>query len=364
MTKPIAVLIINCLQGGGAERSVLTLGQGFHDLGYAVHILRFKPLVEYDLNPNLNYHLLKFKPYKLIPGNFKYSLFAKKVDNYILRNIGQPDVALANLERPDRVMVHSKLPNILHVIRNTVSREFNLENNPKRQAIIEDLRKVYSSHPCICVSKGVEDDMNAVFGASVKTHTIYNAFDQPLIEAMANEKIDLAKIGLHEKNYLIHLGSFKYQKAHDVLLNAYAKSTQKYPLVLVGQGKLFEETQALAKELGLTEKVKFLGFHKNPYPLVKQAKAMVLSSRFEGFVRVVGEALALGIPVVSTDCPSGPSELLPTSSLVPVDDVQSLTEMMNDCMENSEKYFVPFDEKFLPVNIAKQYVEYLQRIKS
>lgn len=58
----IAVLIISNLKGGGAERSVLTLGQGFYDLGYQVHILRFKSFTEYDLNPNLNYHITKLIP--------------------------------------------------------------------------------------------------------------------------------------------------------------------------------------------------------------------------------------------------------------------------------------------------------------
>ena len=60
--KKIAVLVINCLQGGGAERSVLTLGQGFYELGYAVHVVRFKPLVEYELSDTLTYHLIRFKP--------------------------------------------------------------------------------------------------------------------------------------------------------------------------------------------------------------------------------------------------------------------------------------------------------------
>ena len=84
ITKKV-VLVINCLQGGGAERSVLTLGQGFYELGYEVHILRFKPLVEYDLNPNLNYHMIRFKPYKLILNSqLRYQLFAAKVDKYIL----------------------------------------------------------------------------------------------------------------------------------------------------------------------------------------------------------------------------------------------------------------------------------------
>ena len=56
--KKTVLLVINCLQGGGAERVVLTLGQGLYELGYEVHILRFKPLVQYDLSPNLTYHVL------------------------------------------------------------------------------------------------------------------------------------------------------------------------------------------------------------------------------------------------------------------------------------------------------------------
>lgn len=95
--KKIAVLVINCLQGGGAERSVLTLGQGFYELGFDVHIVRFKPLVEYDLNPNLNYHLVRFKPYKLIPGETRrYKVFARVIDHYISDNIGKPNIVLSN----------------------------------------------------------------------------------------------------------------------------------------------------------------------------------------------------------------------------------------------------------------------------
>ena len=129
ITKKV-VLVINCLQGGGAERSVLTLGQGFYELGYEVHILRFKPLVEYDLNPNLNYHMIRFKPYKLILNSqLRYQLFAAKVDKYILSEIGKPNIILSNLYASDRIMTHSKLPNLMYVIRNTVSNKFELTNN-------------------------------------------------------------------------------------------------------------------------------------------------------------------------------------------------------------------------------------------
>lgn len=381
-TQKIALLIINCLQGGGAERSVLTLGQGFYELGYEVHLLRFKPLVEYDLNPNLTYHLIKFKPYKLIPGSLlRYKLFAKVVDDYIIKNIGQPDIVLSNLERPDRVMTHSKLDNVIHVIRNTVSKEFNISDNAdSSDPKINDLINVYGKHPCVCVSKGVQKDLDALLGKEVVTTTIYNAFDKPLINQMASEPINnnfytnyqsvtnkekskLLREVIESGNYIIHVGSFKPQKAHDVLLKAYAKSTQKYPLLLVGQGKNFEEIKRLSYELGIDEQVFFLGFHKNPYPFVKRAKLFVLSSRFEGFVRVIAEALALGTPVISTDCPSGPSELLSEKHLVPVDDIENLSRKMNLAMENPNDFKATLDDKFLPKNVAQQYVDFLSAIK-
>lgn len=369
--KKIAVLIINCIQGGGAERSVLTLGQGFYELGFDVHIVRFKPLVEYDLNPNLHYHLVKFRPFKLIPGNVtRHRLFSKVVDRYILQNIAQPDIVLSNLERPDRVMCHSQLDNVLHVIRNTVSKEFGIDLISKQpKSVIKELKDIYRHHPCVCVSKGVENDMNALFGDSVTTTTIYNAFDKPLIESMGNESIDdslpeeVQKL-INSGDYIINVGSFKPQKAHEVLLGAYAKSTRNYPLVLVGQGKQMEQMKGLAKELGIAERVYFLGFHKNPYPFIKHAKLFVLSSRFEGFVRVVAEAQALNVPVISTDCPSGPSELLPSENLVPVDDIEALANKISDAMARPEHYRVSFDEKYLPSNIANQYVDYLASLNT
>lgn len=381
-TKKTALLIINCLQGGGAERSVLTLGQGFHELGYDVHLLRFKPLVEYDLNPNLTYHLIKFKPYKLIPGSLlRYKIFAKVVDDYVLKVIGQPDIVLSNLERPDRVMTHSKLDNVMHVIRNDVSNDFNIPygatvDHPK----IKDLIQVYGSHPCVCISKGVESDLKELLGDSVVTTTIYNPFDISLINDLAQEPFsesiynndrnislssrddDILRNVLSSGNYIVHVGSFKYQKAHDVLLKAYAQSKQLYPLVLVGQGKLLEDTVTLASSLGLTDKVFFLGFQKNPYPYIKSAKLMVLSSRFEGFGRVIAESLALGTPVISTDCPSGPREILPLSNLVPVDDIETLSHKIDSALDEITGVDVSLDDKFLPVNIAKKFESFLNTL--
>lgn len=367
--RPSIVLVINSIQGGGAERSVMTLGQGFFELGYAVHIITFSKTVEYELNPKLHYHLLDYKKYRLYPVRaLRYRILAKALENYIAQHIPNCQLVLSNLVRADRMLQYVTAYRAGHIIRNTFSAEYQTALQKHRAKTIRQYGAIYANHPCVCVSQGVEDDFKQVFGDKVKTVTIYNAFDQPLIEKMAKEAISVG-ISTTEKDdyltqadlvqgYILHVGKFKYAKAHDVLIKAYAKSSQQYPLVLLGKGPLFEPMQALAEELGVRQKIRFLGFNKNPYPYVKQAKALVLSSRFEGFVRVVAEALTLDTPVISTDCPSGPNEMLPPHNLVAVDDIEAMAKKMTEVMANPSNFFVQFDNKLLPSCIAQKYVDY------
>lgn len=349
----VIVLVINCLQGGGAEQSVLTLAEGFYQLGYEVHVIRFKPTVAYALSPNIHFHLVNFKLYKLIPSTaLRYQMFCQRLDAYILKHIGRPLLVLANLERADKVLRYSQLPNVFHVIRNTISQEISLAKRQNKPINIAELRQVYQSQPCVAISEGVAKDFKETLELN-NIVTIYNPIDAPYIQKLATEyQVD-------EQNFILHVGSFKYQKAHDTLLKAYAKSSQRYPLYLVGEGKLIEENKNLAEQLGIDKQIKFVGFKSNPYPYIKQAKLLVLSSRFEGFGRVIAEALAVDTPVVSTNCPYGPSELLPTKNLVAVDDIDALASLLDEAMQSPQDFSVPFSETFLPKNIASQYLALL-----
>lgn len=355
--KKIVVLIINCLQGGGAERSVLSLGQGFYEIGYEVHIIRFKPLVEYDLNPRLNYHLIKFKPYKLIPSEqLGHKLFARKLDRYILDNIGQPDIILSNLQRADNVVAYSSLPNITYIIHNTISLEYKFDTVKNINHVRNKLINTYSRHPCVCVSDGVKQDFIESLGNITPMTTINNPIDQHEIKQLATAFIP------KYSNYIIHVGSFKKVKHHDVLLKAYAKTDQSLPLLLLGQGKLKSEIEALITELGLTEKVFLLGFQKNAYPYMKHAKFKVLTSSQEGLPMVILEALAIGTPVISTDCQSGPKEMLPEYNLMPVGDIDAIANKMSQAMQNSEQFVTVFDASYLPTQIAQKHIDFIKLV--
>lgn len=352
-----ALLVINCLQGGGAERFVLTLGQGLYELGFEVHIVRFKPLVEYEINPNLNYHLIRYKPYKLIPSiTGRDKLFAAALDRYVLSKIGEPTIVLSNLDRADSVLSHSRLPNIVNVIHNTISLEYKLDEINNSERIKAKLIDIYSKHPCVCVSRGVMEDFIESFGKITPITAIHNPIDREAVQKLADAFVP------EYQNYIIHVGSFKEAKRHDILLNAYAQTDQSIPLLLLGQGKHKKDMEQLAIELGLKDKVVFLGFCANPYPYIKHAQFKILTSDWEGFAIVIAEALALGTPVISTDCPSGPKELLPAANLMPKGDIDAITATLKRAMQNPKQFYAKFDEELLPTVIAQKYLDFSQNI--
>ncbi|MFM0396511.1 glycosyltransferase [Paraburkholderia phytofirmans] len=133
------------------------------------------------------------------------------------------------------------------------------------------------------------------------------------------------------------------QKDHKTLLRAYAQLRERgrceAALVLIGDGRDRGELEQLADQLGIGASVQFLGFCANPLPYIRQAEMLVLSSRYEGCAVVLGEAMALGTPVLSTDCPTGPRDMLEGGKagvLVPVGDVDAMALAMERLLTDTE----------------------------
>ena len=259
---------------------------------------------------------------------------------------------LSNLDRADSILSNSKLPNIFYVIHNTVSLLYKFDNTNAADTLKSKMINIYSKHPCICVSKGAEKDFVESFGNITPTIAIHNPVDRDYIQKLGDVFTP------EYQDYIVHVGSFKEAKRHDVLLKAYARTDQSMPLLLLGKGKLKDEIEQLVVELNLEEKVVFLGFQENPFPYIKHAKFKVLTSDWEGFALVIAEALVLGTPVISTDCPSGPSELLPDNNLMPMSDVDAISEKLSLAMKNPEQFFSEFDGSLLPITIAKKYIAF------
>ena len=104
----------------------------------------------------------------------------------------------------------------------------------------------------------------------------------------------------------------------------------------------------------MTDKVIFAGFHSNPYPLIKNADLLVLSSDFEGLPTVLLESLSLSTPAISSDCPSGPREILPSNNLFPQDNIDKLAEFLS--VPDYSIYKVELPDKFYADTIAKKHL--------
>jgi glycosyltransferase involved in cell wall biosynthesis len=142
-------------------------------------------------------------------------------------------------------------------------------------------------------------------------------------------------------HFWLGIGRLVQPKGFHLLLEAYARAAKQRALpylVIAGDGPMRTALEEQAVRLGIERQVHFTGHLRNPYPLIRQAHLLILSSLHEGLPTVLVEALALGTPVVSTDCGSGPRELLDNGRLgrlVNVDDVPALAEALLDSLDNA-----------------------------
>ena len=164
---------------------------------------------------------------------------------------------------------------------------------------------------------------------------------------------------------IVTVGSMKPVKNHELLLRAFARLDRpETRLMFVGDGAGRDASLALAQELGIDKQVILAGFHPDPTPFYKTADLFVLSSDYEGFGNVIVEALACGTPVVSTDCPSGPGEILDGGRfgrLVPVGDTEAMAEAMLAALDApvNRDALMHRAAAFLPEIAARKYLDLL-----
>lgn len=168
---------------------------------------------------------------------------------------------------------------------------------------------------------------------------IKNPVITPSLLKLQHEAIDHPWFAPSGKPLIMGMGGFRQQKDFSTLIRAFALLHQSRPcqLLLLGKGRQEKRLLQLCRELGIEDDVLFPGFTDNPYPWLKRADLFVLSSLWEGSPNVLTEALALGTPVVATDCQSGPREILQDGKygeLVPLGEPQTMGEAMARTLDN------------------------------
>lgn len=323
--------VLTNLTGGGAEKAVLKIAAALLERGHEVHIVLLEHRVEHAVPSGIRLHGITRPGTRLHKGALGKWLAAWRLRERVADlNRERPfDLVVSTLPFADEVAVRAELPRHWCRIANTLSAEIDRLRRlgpAKARRRLARYRRIYGSRPLIAVSEGVAQDLRGPLGlAQVPIERIYNPFDLAAIRARAREPA-----GLPTAPYVIHVGRFAAQKRHDLLLDAWMRLEAPHQLVLLTVPD--PRLTAMIEARGLGQRVTVVGFKPNPYPWIAAAELLVLCSDHEGLPNVIIEALAVGTPVVSTDCPSGPREILGDAlpqCLVPVGDAAALAQAID-----------------------------------
>ncbi|WP_447931632.1 glycosyltransferase [Sphingopyxis fribergensis] len=326
---------INSLAGGGAERVLATLLAGSVPwrARYDIHLalLDDEPRA-YDVPEWVEVHQLDAR-HKLLPSLTQLRALAKRLS---------PDSTLSFLTRANIAnawaMAGRGRP---WLISERVNTSAHLGDAFAAKAMV---RMVYprAAH-VIAVSEGVVDDLAANFGvARDRMSAIANPVDHRRIAELAAEPPAFTPAG----PYIVAAGRLMPNKNFPLLLRAYAKAAPQERLVILGEGPERGALEALAASLDIADRIDMPGFVANPFAMVSRAQAYAMPSNAEGFPNGLVEAMACGVPVVATNCASGPSEILASRSrdaisgridvdagaLVPTDDIQTFAAALVDVL--------------------------------
>ncbi len=193
----------------------------------------------------------------------------------------------------------------------------------------------------IVVSQSAADNFLQATGLPAPLiNVIHNPVVTPALILQSKIKTDHQWLQKNKGPVFLAAGRLTLQKGFDTLLKAFHELQQKVPqarLIILGEGEQRSNLEQLAYQLKIEDKVSMPGFVNNPFAYMARSDVFVLSSRWEGFANVLAEAMACGTPVVSTDCPSGPAEILENGKfglLTPVGDSSALADAMLKTLQN------------------------------
>ena len=314
---------------GGVERMLINLLHGFVDIGVDIDLLRIRadgpfamqvPVAINTIDLPTSHALTSIGP-----------LFC-----YLRKN--QPQAVLAVKDRAGRAVLLARLlsrthPRVVVRLGTNLSASLQDRNLMDRWLRCVPQRMLYPmSDAVIAVSRGVAQDTIRLTGLPVeKVHVVPNPVISPSLLEMAREVPEHPWLTGKTTPVILAAGRLTVQKDFPTLIQAIDIVYHQTPvrLIILGEGRERSNLEQLIRERGLEEVVDLPGFVANPYAYMSSSELFVLSSAWEGSPNVLTEALALGLPVVATDCPSGPREVLQdgmVGPLVPVGDVDKLSQ--------------------------------------
>lgn len=302
-------IFLSDLDGGGAERVMLNLAQGFACQNFAVDIVLARREGLYLSQIPDNVKLVDLKAKSLLGS-------LRDLTRYLKQE--QPVALLSALEDTNlvalwaRLLARVKTP-VIVTVHNNLSQESKNATNLKRKLVPYLIPWFYRwADAVVAVSQGVAEDLVKIGVLKKQITVIYNPIVTPELIQKIQEPLEHPWFLPGQPPVILGVGRLTKQKDFSTLIHAFAqvKQHQSARLIILGEGEERSDLESLVQKLGLSKDVALPGFVSNPYAYMKHASLLVLSSAWEGFGNVLVEAMAAGTPVVSTNCKSGPAEIL------------------------------------------------------
>ena len=338
------------LSMGGEERVLLNVLRNLVELNYDVDLLitwnhKENNLFENEIPKKVNYEFL-FDSYngknKLIKEIYRIkakTTYLKKIEKKIKNE--KYDIVIdysSNLLKYDNFDIKIPVFAWIHFSL-TFGEKLTLEKTKKYKKQYKKYSKIFA------ITRVMKEEfINKVEIDEKKVELVYNPIDLKLIEKKA-ENVEKKYENYLKQDYFLQVSRLTQQKQPEHLVDIYYKLKQagiKEKLYFIGDGEKKEIIKQKIKEYNLENDIILLGQIENPYPFFKSAKLFVHTAKYEGLPTVLLESLALGTPVVSYDCPTGPRDILGKNSeygeLISLNDKDMFVEKVLELMNSKEKY--------------------------
>jgi glycosyltransferase involved in cell wall biosynthesis len=336
MSRPYIALFMPSLEGGGAERMMVHLANAFVKRGVQVDLVLVRAVGAYQDEVSDQVRVIDLQTRRILTA-------LPKLVRYLRTH--RPEAMLSTLTFANVVATWAcgwvrHAPRLVLREANTVSAISGPASGFKSRLIPHLIGRFYPwADRVVAVSRAAADDMvRATNVPADLVTTIYNPVVTDELFEKARKPLDHPWFAEDAPPVILGAGRLEPQKDFETLIRAFhrVRSEREAHLVILGKGSERAALEGLVQSLGVDDSVQMPGFVDNPFKYMARADVFALSSRFEGLPGVLIQAMATGCPVVSTDCPSGPREILEDGrwgTLIPVEDEDALAAAINGVLK-------------------------------